>query len=57
MILYYLKKLEQFFSPLNYFIASSLSFLSSSVCRGFENQSDKKNEIGEKEILFFFNCP
>lgn len=57
MILYYLKKLVQLFSPLNYFIASSLSLLSSSVCRAFENQSDRKKRNREKEILFFLIAP
>lgn len=47
MILYYLKKLSQFFFPLSYFITSSLTLLSSSVCRATENLLDKK-------IYFFF---
>lgn len=48
MILYYLKKLLQFFSPLSYFITSSLTLLSSSVCTASENQLDKK------KTTFFF---
>lgn len=52
MILYYLKKLLQFFFPHSYFITSSLTLVSSSVCRASENQSDEK-----KKSCVFFKLP